>query len=511
MTRRWMVAAVLALTQLASAQEQPRAGMFDVRRFGATGDGKKLDTPAINKAIEAAAGAGGGTVYFPAGDYLSVSIHLKSNVALYIDQGATILGASDKDGHKYDDPEPNEWGDKKYQDFGHSHFHNALVWGEKLENISILGPGKIYGKGMSRSDKQPPGGGDKAIALKLCRNVIIRDVTIRKGGHFAILATGVDNMTIDNVKMDTDRDGMDIDACRNVRISNCTVNSPWDDSICLKSTFALGEARPCENITITNCQVSGYDEGTFLDGTFKREEKQRYSHKTTTGRIKFGTESNGGFKNVTISNCVFDYSRGLALETVDGGLLEDVTISNITMRDIQNAPIYLRLGARMRGPEGVPVGKFRRVLISNVVIHNAPDQSVIIAGIPENPIEDVRLENIRIDYAGGGTEKMAATRPSDMVKGYPEPANHGPTPSYGFFIRHVNGLEMSDINLTYDKPDVRPPFVVENVKGAEFANVKARRDSSNPVFILRNVQNFAAHRVQGVADTKKDRIEDEKF
>lgn len=501
----WLL--TLLLPAFASA-----AAMTNVRDLGATGDGKTLDTPAINKAIDAAAAAGGGTVYFPAGDYLSVSIHLKSNVALYLDQGATILGASQKDGFKYDDPEPNEWGDKKYQDFGHSHWHNGLIWGEKLENVSILGPGKIYGKGMSRSDKQPPGGGDKAIALKLCRNVIIRDVTIRKGGHFGILATGVDNLTIDNVKMDTDRDGMDIDACRNVRVSNCTVNSPWDDGICLKATYALGEARACENVTITNCQVSGYDEGTYLDGTFKREEKQKYSHKTTTGRLKFGTESNGGFKNITISNCIFDYSRGLALETVDGGLLEDVTISNITMRDVTNAPIYLRLGARMRGPDGVPVGKLRRVLISNVVIHNAPqEQGVIIMGIPDHPIEDVRLQNIRIDYPGGGTEKMATTRPSDDPKGYPEPQNHGPTPAYGFFIRHVNGLEMADINVACGKSDARPPFFVEDVNGVEFTNIKATRESSQPMFVLKTVQNLATHRVQGVADTQKEKIADEKF
>ena len=493
------------------ARADAEAPSLSVRDFGATGDGKTLDTPAINKAIDAAAARGGGTVYFPAGNYLSVSIHLKSNVALYIDQGATIVGASDKDGHKYDPPEPNEWGDKKYQDFGHSHWHNSLMWGENLENVSILGPGKIYGKGMSRSNSQPPGGGNKAIALKLCRNVIIRDITIRKGGHFAILATGVDNMTIDDVKIDTDRDGMDIDACRNVRISNCSVNSPWDDGICLKSTYGLGFARACENITITNCQVSGYDEGTFLDGTYKREVKEKYSHDTTTGRIKFGTESNGGFKNITISNCVIDYCRGLALECVDGGHLEDVTITNITMRDIVNAPIYLRLGARMRGPDGVSVGKFRRVSISNVIIHNASQQSCIIAGIPDNPIEDLKLSNIRIYYQGGGTAKMAATQPSDMIKAYPEPANHGDMPAYGFFVRHVKNLQMSDIQVSYDKPDVRPPFVIEKVKGAEFINVKAERDSSAPAFIIRDVENFSTHRVQGVADTQKDRIDDEKL
>src|SRR5262245_29773805 len=367
-------------TTLLAQKQSPFTGAFEVKKFGAKGDGKALDSPAINKAIDAAAAAGGGTVLFTAGTYRSFSIRLKSNVGLYLDQGATILAADPKDGDgKYDLPEPNQW--DQYQDFGHSHWHNSLIWGENLENISILGPGRIWGKGLVRTGSQSrtkeqndalekqgpdpkagpfgypnardavePGWGNKAISLKLSRNVIIRDISILHGGHFAILATGVDNLTIDNVKIDTNRDGIDIDACRNVRISNCTVNSPFDDAICPKSSFALGFARATENVTITNCQVSGYDEGTLLDGTFKREYT-RYSHNSTTGRIKFGTESNGGFKNIIISNCVFDYSRGLALEAVDGGLLEDVTINNITMRDITNSPIFIRLGNRARGPK----------------------------------------------------------------------------------------------------------------------------------------------------------------
>ena len=123
-----------------------KAVAFDVRKYGAKGDGKALDSPAINKAIDAAAAAGGGTVLFPAGTYRSFSIRLKSNVALYLDQGATILAADPRDGDgKYDLPEPNQW--DQYQDFGHSHWRNSLIWGENLENISILGPGRIWGKG----------------------------------------------------------------------------------------------------------------------------------------------------------------------------------------------------------------------------------------------------------------------------------------------------------------------------------------------------------------------------
>ena len=167
-----------------------------------------------------------------------------------------------------------------------------------------------------------------------------------------------------------------------------------------------------ENVTITNCQVSGYDLGTFLDGTFKRTMEMAPDRDGVTGRIKFGTESNGGFKNIAISNCVFDRCRGLALETVDGGLLEDVTITNITMRDIVNSPIFLRLGSRMRGSEGVPAGRLRRVNISSIIVYDAdPRYSSIISGIPGHDIEDVKLSNIRIYCRGGGTKEQAALVP----------------------------------------------------------------------------------------------------
>ena len=500
-----------------------QANVYNVKNYGATGDGKTIDTPAINKTIETAAAAGGGTIYFPAGNYLSVSIHLKSNIALYLDHGATIVAAKTSSDAKYDPPEPNEW--DKYQDFGHSHWHNSLIWGENLTNVSILGPGMIWGKGLVRAGTQSrtpqqnealnaaranepktpfgypnprdaveAGWGNKSIALKNCRNVNIRDISILHGGHFAILATGVDNFTVDNVKIDTNRDGIDFDACKNVRVSNCTVNSPFDDGICPKSSFALGYARATENVTITNCQVSGYDEGTLLDGTFKRDYRAANGTFSPTGRIKFGTESNGGFKNITIDNCVFDYSRGLALESVDGALLEDVTISNITMRDISNCPIFLRLGSRMRGPSGPPVGELRRVKINNIVVYNAePRYASLISGIPGHDIEDITLQNIRIYYRGGGTKQQAALEPPEKENDYPEPSMFGEIPAYGFFIRHVRGVEMNNVSVSYLKDEARAPFVLNDAKSIELRNVKAARAAGVPTFILNDIDNFSIH------------------
>ncbi len=478
-------------------------GETNVRAFGARGDGKNLDSPAINRAIAAASAAGGGTVLLPAGTYLSVSIHLQSNIRLHLEPGAILLAAPRTATQRYDAAEENA--STEFQDFGHSHWQNSFIWGIGLENVTIDGPGEIYGKGLIRDDNgaKNDGEGNKAIALKNCRNVNLSDFTMRHGGWFAILATGVDNFTIDNLKLDTNRDGMDIDCCRNVRVSNCSVNSPGDDGICLKSSFALNEARATENVTVSNCFVSGYKEGTLLDGTRVYDYKQPATGTgpSPNGRIKFGTESNGGFKNITISNCIFEKCRGLALETVDGGLLEDVTISNITMRDVNNAPIFLRLGSRMRGPKDTPIGKLRRVNISNLVVYNADNaHSSIISGIPGNPIEDVTLSNIQIWGKGGGTKELAAIEPPEMETGYPEPYKMGQFPSYGFYLRHIKGLTMDNIQIHSLADDARPPFVLNDVNDADFFRIKAQRAAGIPVFAVKNSSNFSVRMVNGTQD-----------
>jgi polygalacturonase len=490
-------------------EEAEARGAFDVREFGAKGDGKNLDTAAINKAIEAAAGAGGGTVYFAAGTYLCYSIHLKSKVRLQLASGATVVAAdspNDKGQEGYDLAESNKpWED--YQDFGHNHWRNSLIWGEDLENVAICGPGLIWGKGLSRGGRtvpvaENPGVGNKAIALKNCRDVLLRDFSILHGGHFGILATGVDNLTIDNLKIDTNRDGMDIDCCRNVRVSNCSVNSPWDDAICLKSSFALGYARATEMVTISNCMVSGsFGEGTLLDATFKRFPAD--ADMFHTGRIKFGTESNGGFKNITISNCVFDGCQGLAIESVDGAVIEDVSVSNITMRELAGPAIFLRLGARMRGPAGVAVGSIRRVSISNVVCSDANSKICsIIAGVPGHKIENVKISNILVEHPGGGTKKDAAIQMEEREKAYPEPTMFGTTPAHGLVVRHAEGIEVSDFKVVTRATDARPCFVVDDVERIDFSNIQPDRAADTPVFVLNDVKDFSVVKCKSVADTE---------
>jgi polygalacturonase len=481
---------------------------FDVRAYGAKGDGRSIDSPAINRAIDAAAGAGGGTVVFPAGNYLCYSIHLKSKVALSLGMGCTVVAADPPSQNQegFDLAESNQpW--EAYQDFGHNHWHNSLIWGENLEDLAIEGPGLIWGKGLSRGEgagpvAENPGVANKAIALKNCRNVLLRDFSILHGGHFGVLATGVSNLTVDNLKIDTQRDGIDVDCCRNVRISNCTINSPWDDAICLKSSYALGYACDTEMVTISDCMVSGsYLEGAVLDASFKRFPAT--SDVDRNGRIKFGTESNGGFKNITISNCVFDGCFGVTIVSVDGAQIEDVTISNITMRGTVASPIFLRLGSRMRGPAGVPVGSVKRVNISNIVSSSESSKICsMIVGIPDHPIEDVKISNVLIQHPGGGTKKDAALELAEKEKEYPEPTMFGTTPANAFYIRHAKGIEISDFKILARDQEQRPCFIVEDADGVEFSNIKFPEGQQGPRFVLVDVKNFSVQRTRSVPDTE---------
>lgn len=482
---------------------------FNVRDFGATGDGETLDTPSINKAIAAAAVIGGGTVHLPAGTYLCYSIRLKSHVRLQFANGAVVLAADppkENGGEGYDLPESNKPWDK-FQDFGHSHWHNSLIWGEDLENVSICGPGLIWGKGISRGEFQGPiaeipGVANKAIALKNCHHVILRDFSILHGGHFGILATGVDNLTIDNVKIDTNRAGIDMDCCRNVRVSNCSINAPWDDAICLKSSFALGFPRAAEMITISDCMVSGsFEEGALLDGTLKRFPPN--ADVDRNGRIKLGTESNGGFRNIAITNCVFDGCFGLAILSVDGAVIEDVSISNITMRDTVASPIFVRLGSRMRGPEGAAVGAIRRVNISNIVSSSTSSLFCsIIAGVSDHKIENVRLTNILLQHSGGGTRIEAARHLEEKEKEYPEPTMFGNTPAHGFFIRHAEGIDINNCKIIALAEDARPCFFLDDVERVDFSEITAERAANTPVFVLNNVKDIRFVKCNSLPDTE---------
>ena len=476
--------ALPAMTSPSPAFGAPAGSAFNVKDFIAAENGATFATGAINKAIEACSAAGGGTVYFPAGRYVSGSIRLKSNITLHFEAGATLVGAPN-DINAYDDAEDNPF--DMYQDFGHSHWHNSLIWGEGLENIAITGRGIIDGGGMTE-EMPSHGGGNKTVALKLCRNIAIRDITFKHAGHFAVLPTGCDNMIIDGVTVDSNRDGINLDCCRNVRVSNCSINTPIDNALCLKTSYALGEKRVTENVTITNCLLSGFVEGSLLDGTMDRTGNYN-------GGIKLGTESNGDFRNITISNCVFDCcSNGLSIGTMDGGTIENLTISNITMRNVIEAPIFFRIGSRGRGPDNPPVGKIRDVKISNVIVKGANGSH--ISGISDHPIEDISLDNIKIIYDGGGSKEDTQRIPAENEKAYYYLTAR--LPSYGMFIRHAKGISLRNVTVGFNERDLRPALYCDDLDGFELDNFKAQRvPDGEPSVVLKNVKNMTKRDFDG--------------
>lgn len=451
------------------------AGDYDVRDFGAVGDGKTLDHGAINRAIDSCVANGGGRVVLPAGTYLCGSIRMKSDVELHISAGATILAAPGSM-KVYDESEP--WEGPAYQDGGHTYFHNSLIWAVGQQNVSITGRGMIDGKGLTKKDTEKGGNlqggsigtGDKAIALKECRNVLIRDITIFRGGHFAIIMTGCDLGTVDNVTIDTNRDGFDIDCCKYLTVSNCKINTPSDDALVLKSSYALKRPVLCEHIAVTNCVITGYKMGTLLDGTYVPEKVN-----WVCGRFKLGTESNGGYRNIALSNCTFMYSSGLAFEEVDQGLMENVVVSNITMSHVHHYPIYITTGCRNRGPkERTTVSTGADIQISNVIADDVDSLAgIIVTGMPDQPLRNIALNNIRITYRGGGTADLTKREYREQGTNYPEPRFAGPTPAYGLYARHVDGLDINHVTFRTEKTDYRPAVMLDDVRNESITDLKA--------------------------------------
>ncbi|USQ94117.1 rhamnogalacturonidase [Caulobacter sp. RL271] len=454
-----------------------------------------LATDAINAAIVHAHGRGGGEVVLPAGRHLSFSIRLLSGVTLRLEEGCVLEAAAPAiHGGAYDPAEPNPH--DLWQDFGHSHWHNSLIWAEDAEDIAIVGPGRIDGLGLTRegpgsrwkkqagefplsmaglsaeamAELSPQveamaGLGNKAIAMKRVKRARIEGLTIFRGGHFAVLATGCEDLILRDLIVDTNRDGLDIDACRRVLVSGCRVNTPNDDAIVLKSSLALGERIPIQDVTIEHCEVSGFDPGAMLDGTFGRTQLVSPDQDRVTGRIKLGTESNGGFQNVTIRDCRFVRSRGLALEVVDGGTMENIVCERLHLSEVTTAPIFLRVGDRRRGPEGTPLGAMRNIVLRDIEAFDIlPDYAATIAGLPDSPIQNVTLENIRLSYRGGGPAEWAERRPGDLPEAYPEPSMFGPSPVHGLWARHVDGLKIENLTIETTTPDARPERLLENVR-----------------------------------------------
>lgn len=309
------------LTAEAADEAKPTQPSFNVRQFGAIGDGRVKDTQAIQAAMNAA-GRAGGTVVFPPGRYLSGTVRFASRTTVFLDAGATLVMSPDKD-----DFDPYEkLAFKSFSDDETTDFHYALLRGQDVEHVGVIGPGVIDGNREKRH-------GPKPIAFKNCKHVSVRGVTIRNSPNYNVSLLGCDQVVIDGITiLNGYCDGIDPDCCRHVRISNCYVES-WDDAIVPKASFALGVRRSTEHVTVTNCVLT-----------------------TACNGFKLGTESSGDFKNIVVSNCAI-FARpdlwkryptsGISLEMVDGASLERIVVSNVVMADVES-PLFIRLGNRGR-------------------------------------------------------------------------------------------------------------------------------------------------------------------
>jgi hypothetical protein len=421
--------------------------VYNVRDYGALPDGKTLATAAIQRAIDAAGAAGGGTVSLPAGTFRSGTLHLKSNVTLSLEPGATLLGSSDP----RDYPE-HRVRQRSYTD---EYVCQSLIAGEELEHVAIVGHGTIDGNGGAfhwKEYKNRP----YVIRLVRCRDVRVEGVRLQNSAMWMEHYLACDQVRLRGVTVfnhvSYNNDGVDIDSCHDVSISECMFDSD-DDGLCLKSTMD----RPCRNVVVSNCVLSSH-----------------------CNALKMGTESNGGFQDITINNCTICSPRfshalngsdrgmgGIALETVDGGILDRVTISNITVRGV-STPIFLRLGNRARpfienGPTPA-VGSLRNVLLSNIVATGASTIGCSITGVPDHPVENVSLSNIQIGFEGAGKANLAARTVPEYERRYPDSGMFGVLPAYGFYCRHVLGLKFHDIRLDTAAPDRRHALVCEDVK-----------------------------------------------
>lgn len=458
-----------ATTGLATAPGSPAAAharYYDVTHFGALGDGKTKNTQAIQEAINAANEADGGIVLIPPGIYLTGSIHLRNHVTLHLSPGATLLGSTD-----LADYPSNETTFRSYTDH---YVHQSLIAGDNLHDVAITGKGVIKGQGSDRvfSASAPDWGFRKRpyiIRLVSCRNVLIEDVTLRDSPMWVQHYLACDNLTIRGVNVrsraNNNNDGLDIDCCRNVRVIGCNISS-GDDAICLKSTAD----RPCEDVVISDCVLS-----------------------STCNGFKLGTETNGGFKNITLSNCaMYDVSlAAIALLIVDGGTLDGVIVNNVTMRNV-GAPIFLRLGNRARPfKDNMPapgVGRLRNVVVSNVVATGCERTGSSVVGLPDHPIENVTLSNINLTCEGGVPASQIPSEIPEKPADYPEFNMFGTLPAYGFYCRHVDGLTLRDVAVRFAKPDQRPALAFNDVRNLTIGGLRAQGTAGTQATIaMRNV------------------------
>ena len=440
--------------------------MYNIVDFGAKNDGITDSTNAVRLAVAECVKNGGGVVYIPHGTYVLASVQIFSNIHFVFEPGAKILGSLNPD--DFDEREHIDY--PLYQDYSHSFFHRAMFWGEDLENISFSGLGTIDmrevweniladGEAQWRSRRAI-----KIFSFKNCKHVDISDLKLYNATDLAVYLAGCEDVKTTRLTMHVNIDGISPDCCKNVVISDCNIVA-GDDGIVLKSSYTLNKKQLCENVVISNCNVS-----------------------SRMCAIKLGTESNGGFKNIAISNCaIYDTCyTGLAIEIADGGEIDGITATGLVMRNV-GTPFIVMLTDRRRAPEDATIGKIKNVVIDNLVatgpygyiypiryttalpeeeLANAP---LVIAssiiGQPGEKIENISLSNIYLTVPGGGKEVEREIHVPEIPDATPSARAFGDNlPASGIFVRHVKNLSLHNVNIFTINDDAREEMLFEDVE-----------------------------------------------
>jgi polygalacturonase len=451
---------------------------------GANGDGEFLNTAAIQSAIDQCNEEGGGTVYVPAGRFRTGTIILKSHVSLYLEAGAIILGSTELIDYPEIYPAFRSYTDVNYVD-------KSLIYAEKAENISIGGRGYIDGQGEEDVFDLPGRENYKKrpymVRMIECRNVRISGISLINSPMWVQHYLACEDLVIDGISVKSlvnqNNDGIDIDCCSRVRISNCDINS-GDDAIVIKAT----EPKDCEQITISNCIL-----------------------RSLCNAFKLGTESIGGFKDILLNNCAIYDTRlaAIAIEMVDGGTADRIQINNITINGASGG-IFIRLGNRARhhlalGSGGgkkyyfeenqkldkVGMGMMKNITISNFICTGADTVGCSITGIPGFEVRNVTLRDIHISYAGEGAGKPVIYEVPENESDYPEYKMFGKLPAYGIYSRHVRNLSLYNVRLDYKKEEYRPALLFDDVEGLVLSDLDLEKPSgASPAVIFKNTTDI---------------------
>lgn len=460
---------------------------YNVKEFGAHGDGQNNDTKAIQKAIDKCAKTGG-TVYFPGGKYVTGTVILKSDITIHLSTKAVWTGSTDTSLYSLS---------ALPKQITSYYPHKVLITAIDEENITITGYGTINGSGYADvfqtkigDDPNRPFG----FHIIRCKNIVFENFLLTQTGYWGLRVDQCEGLKFKGVRVfnhsNLNNDGIDIVDCNDVIVSDCKIDAS-DDALCFKSEAMKG----VKNIVVTNCLLSSH-----------------------ASAFKFGTASMGGFQNFTVSNCVIKRSQanemhhvkelwegitGIDLINVDGGITRDILFNNILI-DGSHTPVFIKIGNRHRGRTKPADDISENIFFNNIIIRNGGDLSSSVTGYPGHPVRNVQFNNVRFHYLGGASIKDTATNIPENSSSYPYPMMFNSNlPSYGLYLRHVENLQLNNVQFELANNDPRAAIVMDDVKNTVLSRVTAQKlNGIVPLIRMKNTKNMVLDVKSNVSELK---------